>query len=390
MGIVRKKTKYTVVEAAYKRVENVFSNGVPIYLSMSGGKDSIVLSQIVYDLIFEGKINPKQLTVIFIDEEGMYDDVIEIVEEWRVKFLKVGAQFDWYCIQVKHFNCLNYLTADETWVCWDIREKEKWMRQPPPYAIREHPLLREGVDNYQTFLPRICADGITLMGVRAAESLMRLNNFAKLGSSGNKGFKTTYDSAFPTYDWTDKDIWLFIKDRNINIPNTYLYMYQVGVKKQNLRICNLFATDTIGALVHMAEYYPGLMEKITKREPNAYLVSLYWDTEMFGRTTKKRKINEQGQEEIDYKQKFFSIVNEPQKHFNSKQLLNSVGEYKKLAFKWSDVLDNKAYKQLYEGLIRGDTKLRTYRALITEFATKRSKEKNTVQRSINGHIKTSK
>lgn len=164
----------------------------------------------------------------------------------------------------------------------------------------------------------------------------------------------------------------------------------MGVKKQNLRISCLFATDTIGALVHMAEYYPGLMEKITKREPNAYLVSLYWDTEMFGRTTKNRKINEQGQEEIDYKQKFFSIVNEPQKHFNSKQLLKATGEYKKLAFKWSDVLDNKAYKQLYEGLIRGDTKLRTYRSLMTNFAIKRAKEENTIQRSINGHIKTSK
>lgn len=39
----------------------------------------------------------------------------------------------------------------------------------------------------------------------------------------------------------------------------------------------------------MNEYYPDLMERIIRREPNAYLAALYWDSEMFGRSSKNRR-----------------------------------------------------------------------------------------------------
>ena len=60
-----------VLTAARKRIENVFKNGCKVYLSFSSGKDSLCLSSITYDLIVEGKIDRKLLTVIFVDEEGL-------------------------------------------------------------------------------------------------------------------------------------------------------------------------------------------------------------------------------------------------------------------------------------------------------------------------------
>ena len=76
------------MQAARQRIINAFSNGTKVYLSCSGGKDSIVMMDITYKLILEGKINPAQLEAIFIDEESMYDDVIDIVKIWRKRFLR--------------------------------------------------------------------------------------------------------------------------------------------------------------------------------------------------------------------------------------------------------------------------------------------------------------
>lgn len=51
MAVKRISSDIDVVTAARQRIKNVFSNGVPVYLSFSGGKDSIVLADLTYKLI---------------------------------------------------------------------------------------------------------------------------------------------------------------------------------------------------------------------------------------------------------------------------------------------------------------------------------------------------
>ena len=65
--IVKKETNIDIVTAARQRIINVFSNGCKVYMSFSGGKDSICLGHLVYSLIQEGKIDPSLLTVQFVD-----------------------------------------------------------------------------------------------------------------------------------------------------------------------------------------------------------------------------------------------------------------------------------------------------------------------------------
>jgi predicted phosphoadenosine phosphosulfate sulfurtransferase len=362
MPTYRKKASINVVDAAYQRIKNIFSNGLPVYLSTSGGKDSIVLCQLVYDLIQRREIDPKQLTVNFIDEEGMYDCVIDIVKDWRKKFLLAGVKFDWYCLEVMHFNCLNKLSTEETWVCWDKREEPRWIRRPPAFAIREHPLLNPRKENYQSFLDKLCADGITIIGVRAAESIQRLKMLSVAGKNSKSRMGTGGRRGYPIYDWKDKDIWLFIKERKMDFPEVYLYMYQIGLKKSQLRVCNFFAIDTIGALLGLAEYYPDLMEKVERREPNAYLVALYWDSEMFGRSTKKRKDKEKGQATIDYRKKLIDLLKDIPGNFHTKKSRQVADRYKKVFLKAHMFMTEKHYKLMYEDLLAGDTKLRGLRA----------------------------
>lgn len=72
MAVRRCISDIDVVTAAQRRIINVFNNGLPVYMSFSGGKDSLVLSHLVLQLIQQGKINPAQLIVQFIDEEAIF------------------------------------------------------------------------------------------------------------------------------------------------------------------------------------------------------------------------------------------------------------------------------------------------------------------------------
>lgn len=361
MAIKRCPASINVVEAAKIRIRNVFRNGLPVYMSFSGGKDSLCLAQLVMNLIQAGEINPAQLAVQFIDEEAIFPCMDEKVREWRKKFMLVGAKFEWFCLEVKHYNCFNELSNDETFICWDRYKKDVWVRQPPSFAIRSHPLLYARKDAYQDFLPRAYADGITITGIRATESVQRLQSIATVTRSGKN--ITQRMQIFPIYDWKDNDVWLYLLRERVDIPEIYLFLWQSGTGKRRLRVSQFFSIDTAKSLVQMNEYYPDLMERIVRREPNAYLAALYWDSEMFGRNTASRKQNEKGKEERDYKVALLELFSDMDGHFPTKHKRYVAERYRKFFMGASVIVDNKDCKMLYEGLLSGDPKLRTYRAL---------------------------
>jgi len=360
MAIKRCAAGIDVVAAAEQRVKNVFNNGLPVYMSFSGGKDSLALAQVVMTLIQRGEIRAEQLTVHFIDEEAIFDCIEQTVKTWRRNFIAVGAKFEWYCVEVKHFCCFNELTEDESFICWDSTCQDVWIREPPPFAIRTHKMLRPRKDAYQDWLPRVCMDGITLVGIRAAESIQRLKNLATMTMAGKK--ITNKRQIFPIYDWTNNDVWKYLKDQKIEIPIIYLYLWQTGTVRNQLRVSQFFSVDSAKSLVQMNEYYPDLMERIIKRVPNAYLAALYWDSEMFGRRTRKRREVE-GEVEKDYKAILIKIFSDMKGNFPTKHKMHIATRYRNFFMQISAIADNRDYRELYEGLIRGDPKLRAYRAL---------------------------
>lgn len=358
--LYRFESSMDVVNAAEERIYHLFQNGLPMYLSFSGGKDSLTLAQLVVRLIQKGKINPSQLTVIFIDEEAIYPCIEEIVVNWREKFLMLGVKFIWFCLEVKHFNCFNQLENDESFICWDSTKKEVWVRKPPLFAIKSHPLLKPRKHTYQQFSSINCKDGISLIGTRAAESIQRLNSIANM-----KGTINTNQQAFPIYDWTDKDVWLYLKEQQVEIPEAYLYMYQAGIRRNNLRISQFFSIDTARSLVKMNEYYPDLLERVIRREPNAYLAALYWDTEMFGRSSSARRELEDGEEKKNYKALLIDLFCHMDTYFPTKHKRAIAIRYKQLFLKAGSIMEEKELQKMYEGLLGGDPKQRTLRALYT-------------------------
>jgi predicted phosphoadenosine phosphosulfate sulfurtransferase len=371
MVVKKKELDIDVVEAARQRIKNIFSNNLPVHMSLSGGKDSIVLASLVYDLALAGEIDKSLLNVRYIDEEAMFDEIEEIVREWRLKFLTIGVKFDWYCIEVKHYNCFNQLTNDESFICWDSTRKENWVRPMPEFAITSHPLLKARQETYQDFLTRISAGGITINGVRVSESIQRLNAMGK---------RTAHDTAFPIYDWKDHDVWLYIKEHNLAFPETYIALYQVGTRKNLLRISQFFSIDTAKVLVKLSETYPDLMDRVIKREPNAYLASLYWDSEMFRRAkTKTTKSNVADETPRDWRSEVFEFMAKPENQENRKR---EIAKIRNLIVKFSYCFKDRHWHDAYQILVAGDPKLRSVRGLMNTIVGTR--ELDEVKASENG------
>lgn len=354
-----------VLEAARRRIKNVFSNGVKVYMSFSAGKDSLCMSHIAFDLINRGEIDPKQLIVIFIDEEAIYPSMYNMTLRWRKRFLSVGAQFRWYCLPVRQVSILHQLQNNERWITWEPGKENCWVRQPPPFAITRSPYLEyPGEMNYQTFCGAITKDGIQMVGVRASESIQRRQFISKSGASRNKiaGFNAVY----PIYDWKDSDIWLYIKEHNLDFPESYIDLYRVGVPKNRLRLSNFFASESIAGLRYIAETDAKLWEQIERREPNAYLTLLYWDSEMFHRSTRKREALEAGQPAKDYKALCEQVlIKEPEKYFTAPGTQRVAKTYRAFLVRNSFFMEQKHYQRMYEAIMAGDPKLRSQRALYT-------------------------
>lgn len=344
---MRRKTELNanVLQMARVRIRNVFANGLPVFLSVSGGKDSICLNNLVYEMAVSGEIDKDLLTVDFVDEEAIYPCVERVVKSMRLQWLSIGVRFRWWCCEFKHFNCFNLLTEDETFVTWDRRAR--WVRDMPKWAITGHKRLRPRVDSYQKFLPRINAGGIQINGLRVSESIQRMGVVADQ--------KSTSSFAYPIYDWSDTDVWRYIAERGLDFPDAYLFMYQSGSSRSQMRISQFFSVDTARSLVRMCEYYPELFDRICAREPNAYMAMLYFDSEFFRRAKR-------GKDTTDYKQKTLEYLNDRTRPRSPTQR-KVEKKYRAFITNFGAIMTPPVWKRAYLGLVGGDPKFREYRAI---------------------------
>lgn len=224
-----------------------------------------------------------------------------------------------------------------------------WVRPMPKFAIRNHSMFRLGM-SYQEFGKKIFQSVPPMVGLRVAESIQRRQSIASIKTS--KFF-------YPIYDWRDNDVWLYIKLNNLTIPMTYIYLYKTGVPLNKLRISQFFSIDTIKTLPKVMEFYPDLYERVIRREPNADLVMLYWDTDMFRSSRQDKKF------ELDKDKDYRVILRDAMKNATlHPDMYPGYKSAKKLYSIMSSKESPKTCHKIYQMLIAGDPKKRTYRSLI--------------------------
>lgn len=344
-----------VVEAAERRILNVFEKHKVVCFSTSGGKDSLCLADVLIRTMQKYGISFSRLFVVFFDEEAMFDDVIEIARQQRSRFMSLGAKFYWMCLPIKHYNCCSLLYDDESFICWQPGKEDVWVRPMPSYAVRKHKAFKQG-QTYQIFFKSLCGKIPVITGMRMAESLMRRNALSR----------TKEDAQFvaPLYDWSDNDIWLYIQRNNLQFPDTYIRMWKIGVPRNRLRISQFFALDTVKTLPKLLEIDPQLADKVVKREPNAELAFLYWDTPMFRANGERAKLSDEMREDageaIDYEKKFKEAMLEAP---NYPEMYRGYSVVKKLYSLLGTQHSQKLYRDLLQILVAGDAKKRRYRVL---------------------------
>lgn len=362
-----KESTIDVLTAARKRIINIFSNGEKVYMAFSCGKDSITMSSLVYDLIIQGKINKDLLTVYFIDEEGIFPEMEKAALLWYEKFTSLGIPFLWFCLPFAQVCDVDSLSATESWITWEPGKEDVWIRKPPKFAIMDSPYIHyPGEMNYQTFCEIAIKDGLNMIGIRTAESLTRIRVMAITLMNAKNGKLTKGNHVFPIYDWKDEDVWLYIKEKNLYFPETYIRMYEDGVSRPMLRLSNFFGGMSINSLLHIPETNPELWDRIEKRLPNAYLALMYWDSEMFGRSTRhRREIEGKQNENKNYRAMCMDMVFVHPERYNI-PTGTDLKRWKHLIIKMDGNLDDKLYKEIYEKILAGDPKNRTLRMMYTK------------------------
>lgn len=207
-----------VLEAAKQRINHIIDVFDTIIVCFSGGKDSLVVLNLVEEVYRERGIK-KKVKVIFRDEELIPDNVVEYVQS---VYESGKYDFRYYAIPLKSQKYV--LGKIEEYIQWD--KNREWIRQPPAYAIR----LEEG-DNRtfsqydaDAFICKGEKGKVALMtGIRTSESLLR---FQGVVNKKNEPFicGTQTDGVKlckPIYDWSENDVFLYFFQRKINYCPIY-------------------------------------------------------------------------------------------------------------------------------------------------------------------------
>lgn len=248
----KKYLDISVLEAAQKRVSQVFDSFDKYYISFSGGKDSTVMTHIVME---EAIKRGKKVALLIIDLEAQYSHTIQHLEE-MVEQYKDHIELHWFCGELLLRNAVS--DFQPKWTCWDEEAKEIWVRDKPKYA--------SDLSQYDFYIPKMEFEEFMVLfgkwyggsdltagfiGIRSDESLHRYRAIvANKSELMYNGYKWTTKisknlfNVYPIYDWRTEDIWIFhSKNKHLDHNKIYDMMTMAGVKLSNQRLCQPFGDD---------------------------------------------------------------------------------------------------------------------------------------------------
>lgn len=257
--------KQTVVEAALDRIRWLFEEFKHPVINVSGGKDSTVIFHLCLQVAKEMDLLP--MRVLFVDQEAEWEMVIE-----HIRNIMGHPDVRPYWLQCP-IRLSNATSQREPWLyCW--KEGEHWMREKEPNSIHvNHYGTISFLEIFGAFLDYYWPNepACHIAGVRCEESPTRLLGLTDAetykgetwGKVRNKA-KDHYD-FYPIYDWTLQDVWKYIHENEHPYCKIYDYMYQYGVKVQDMRVSNVHHETAIHSLYFLQEIEPVMWNALTNR-----------------------------------------------------------------------------------------------------------------------------
>lgn len=302
----------SVYEAAVERIQTTFIEFDNYYVSVSGGKDSSVMLQLMAQ---EARVAKKKFSVLYIDLEAQYAETIKHINELIDATKDVVDHWYWCALPLSLRNAVSAIQPK--WICWDKKEKDKWVRDAPTRRTDVDLITEDSLPAEWTWFFRgmefeefiiwfakwfnetnggITAAGI---GIRSDESL---NRFRTIVSEKKERYKdcpwTTrvhmkskalnVYNFFPIYDWRTEDDWTAIANLGFKFNQIYELMYKNGVSIHEQRLCQPYGDDQRKGLDQFRTLEPETWEKVLRRVEGVNFGNIYCRTSLLGNITSEK------------------------------------------------------------------------------------------------------
>jgi predicted phosphoadenosine phosphosulfate sulfurtransferase len=292
-----------VLTASTERFAFIFSHFKHLYLCVSGGKDSSVMLQLCAET---ARRKGRKFSVLYIDLESQYRATIEHIERLRQITDDVINRFYWCCLPLSLRNAVSVIQP--TWICWDAKERDKWVRDMPTYdcVIHENNLptdwtwFRKGMEfeeftfEFSQWFQKQVGEPVAVgIAIRSDESLNRFNtiiNTTKTTFQGH-GWTTKLHTAspdcdvyhfYPLYDWKAEDIWGAVSKLNLEFNEIYELMYKNGLSIHQQRLCQPYGDDQRNGLDQFRALEPDTWEKVVNRVHGVNFENIYARSSLLG------------------------------------------------------------------------------------------------------------
>lgn len=304
-----------VYDAAINRYDTVLSEFDNYYVSVSGGKDSSIMLQLMAQ---EARKYGKKFSVLYIDLEAQYQATIGHINALIDATKDVVENWYWCALPLSLRNAVSAIQPK--WICWDKKDKEKWVREYPTkrkdIVLVTEDSLPDGWDwffrgmEFEEFILWFAkwfnethggktAAGI---GIRSDESLNRFRTVVSDKKERYKNYPWTTRvhckskvlncwNFFPLYDWRTEDDWTAVAKLDLLFNPIYELMYKNGLSIYEQRLCQPYGDDQRKGLDQYRTLEPETWEKVLNRVEGVNFGNIYCRTSLLGNIKSEKPDN---------------------------------------------------------------------------------------------------